>query len=188
MLLDLFLPFVRSDRTRFEDAVTSNDPLHKKWCETASAARHEFLQTADKSTRGLTPIKETYKDSYKQFQQYLTTTIDLVENLPQFSHGRLSVVYTSGINGLQMSTAGEGKPCLSLDVQTACLVEMILAKWVYASTVYNNILDEYRRFDSYTNFQELQEGLATITKGLEDVLVRLCKLEYLYSKLGVWTF
>lgn len=62
---------------------------------------------------------------------------------------------------------------------------MILAKWVYVATVYNNILDEYRRFDSYKNFQELQEGLVTITKGLEDILVRLCKLEYLYSKIGV---
>ncbi len=62
---------------------------------------------------------------------------------------------------------------------------MVLVKWTYIATVYNSVIDEYRMLERHQNFQAIQDGIKTLSKALEDILVRLAKLEYLLPHLAV---
>lgn len=74
---------------------------------------------------------------------------------------------------------------LTLDANTACLLETVTARWVYCTTLYNNALEAYRALDTMPNFEQLKEGIDRVLKTLEDILMRLYKLEYCEDHIWV---
>lgn len=178
-MLQNYLTYPRSENLHWDECFTKeSDPLHKEWAKTVSNDRREFFKLAEQSTRGLTPVKDTYKAGYKSFFKYLETTLDVVEMMPQFSPSKLVHIYRSGICEAQLNTVEDGP-------EASVIAEMVIVKWVYCMTLYNNIVDEYRNLDRHQNFQGLQDGLNYLVKGLEDILVRLVKLDHLGPHIWV---
>jgi hypothetical protein len=88
---------------------SDDDPLHKKWLENITAQRAEFATVVEHAAQGLAPLRNAYKENYRQFQSYLTTTIDLVEMLPKHVGPSLEFRYTSGFSNHELSTNRWGK-------------------------------------------------------------------------------
>lgn len=62
---------------------------------------------------------------------------------------------------------------------------MVVAKWMYASAVYNSLLGDYRAMDQKPDFGGLKESTDLLVKGLEDILLRLTKLDFVSDEVFV---
>lgn len=62
---------------------------------------------------------------------------------------------------------------------------MVIAKWAYCSGVYNSVLPDYLRLDAAPDFATLQESTNIVVKGLEDILIRMTKLDYMSDEVFV---
>lgn len=62
---------------------------------------------------------------------------------------------------------------------------MVVSKWMYAASVYNSLLADFRSLDQKPDFGTLQESINLIVKGLEDILTRLCKLDLIADDVFV---
>lgn len=62
---------------------------------------------------------------------------------------------------------------------------MIIAKWAYCAGVYNSVLPDYNRLESAPDFATLQESTNILVKGLEDILIRLTKLDFISDQVFV---
>jgi hypothetical protein len=69
--------------------------------------------------------------------------------------------------------------------EVSCILEMMLSRWVYASTIYNNLLQDYHQLDSHQTFQGLQDSVNLFVRSLEDILVRLTRFEYCQKEIWV---
>jgi hypothetical protein len=80
MLIELYLTYPTTETANFESLFPKNgsDEFHRKWASEMSAVRKQFYDLAKQSRSGLNPVKETWKESYKQFYGYLTKTFDIV--------------------------------------------------------------------------------------------------------------
>lgn len=99
-------------------------------------------------------------------------------------------IHCSGSTGVARAGAASALPrqveySLTLDANTACLLETVTARWVYCTTLYNNALEAYRALDTMPNFEQLKEGIDRVLKTLEDILMRLYKLEYCEDHIWV---
>ena len=113
MLFDSVFPTPRTRTVDLEARVTVHDELHKRWLKSLSDDREQFAATVDAASRGICPVRDTYKENYRQFQKYLTTTVDMVEMIPQYVSGSLEFLYFSGLSQHEISTAGWGTGLLT---------------------------------------------------------------------------
>lgn len=77
MLHDYFLLYPTTEDAIFE-SMFPKDNFHRQWAADMSAVRKQFYDAARLSRGGQNPIKETWKDGYKNFHAYLTKTFDIV--------------------------------------------------------------------------------------------------------------
>lgn len=110
MLYDTYMPTARAYAADFAASLSPTaDPLHKKWLGSLAEERAAFGSTADLATRGLSPVRDSYKESYRVFQKYLSTTLDMVEMVPKYVDHGIELRYSSGLSAHELSTAGFGK-------------------------------------------------------------------------------
>lgn len=108
-MLSTIMPYPRPASVDFSKLVTDGDQFKLQWCKQMSANRKEFYSTADLASRSLAPVRDQYRQAYKDFHQYLTTTIDMVELMPENIQHRLSLEYSSGISNNTLITVECGK-------------------------------------------------------------------------------
>lgn len=62
---------------------------------------------------------------------------------------------------------------------------MVISKWAYCAGIYNSILPDYLKLETAPDFGTLQESTNVIVKGLEDILIRLTKTDFLSEEIFV---
>jgi len=109
-MLDFIFPSIKSNSVQVEASLpTGGDQLHRQWALQISGQRKQFYETAEKSERGLFPIKNNYQQPYKDFFAYLASTIDLLEMLPGYATNPLQWEYRSGQGRGSISTVQTGR-------------------------------------------------------------------------------
>lgn len=109
MLIDSVMNYARPATVDISKVIDDSDTLTVQWAKSMSQARKDFYATADHSYRRTAPVRDQYKQAYKDFHQYLNKTIELVELLPTNAKSRLCLEYSSGISDGQLITAAFGK-------------------------------------------------------------------------------
>lgn len=123
-MISVPMAYARPSSIDFSKLVTDGDELKIQWCKQVTAKRKEFFLLADHSSRNLAPLRDQYKQAYKDFHQYLTTTIDMIEMLPQNIQHKLSFEYSSGISNKSLVTAQCGNKSI---IQT--LKHLASSRW-----------------------------------------------------------
>jgi hypothetical protein len=98
--------------------------------------------------------------------------------MPKFAPSRISLIFNSAYAAAQVGTVEDGN-------EVSCVVELVISRWVYVFTIFNNLLLDYRQLDNQTNFQGLQDSINMFVKSLEDILIRLTKFEYCKEEIWV---
>lgn len=108
MLLDTVLTYPRPSSLDIAKIVKPEDPLVVQWAKKVSDERKNFYFVADQSFRSLCPLRDPYKQAYKDFHQYLTTTIEMLDFLPTNAQHRVHFEYSSGITNQDLNTSHIG--------------------------------------------------------------------------------
>lgn len=98
--------------------------------------------------------------------------------MPRYAPSKISLIFNSAYAAAQVGTVEDGN-------EVSCIIEMVISRWIYVFTLYNNLLLDYRQLDTQPQFQGLQESVNLFVKSLEDILIRLTKLEYCQDQIWV---
>lgn len=83
----------------------------------------------------------------------------------------LNFFYHSCMSDQTVTSIGGGN-------ELAAIMEILFTRYAFIFTLYNNIVNTYLTINQTKNFLELKEGITLIVKYLENILVKLAKLQH----------
>ena len=98
--------------------------------------------------------------------------------MPRHAPSKISLIFNSGYAAAQVGTVEDGN-------EVSCIIEMIMARWVYVISIYNNMLLDYKQLDTQPNFQGLQDSVNLFVNSLQDILIRFTKFEFCQEQIWV---
>ena len=179
-MIEAVLPLPTTEQTKFEP-LFKKDTTEREWAVDISGQRKDFFRISQESLQQAALIKNVHGPVYKRFHQYLLTTHDLLHTMTSSPHEPVGLVYNSGLSHSQIGTSEETS-------EVTFVIELVISRWVYASTVYNNVFQTYNQIDSLPNFTELKEAVNYIANGIQDALIRLHKLKHIENDVWVVSF